>query len=205
MPDASVIAPPSSSTRRRDRVILYTGGLTPNRGISEVVEALRTWSEESWKLIIVGRKNENVARHLRAALKDRRIEYLGVIEFEKVVELMQEAQVGVVCNQKGHGYESALPNKLFEYMAAGLGVVASDFPEWESIVRASGAGVVCDPSSPQAIQRALARFLGDKTTARTAGKRGRKLVEEKFNWAEESRGLIALYGKLMAGGPEAQR
>jgi hypothetical protein len=86
---------------------------------------------------------------------------------------------------------------MFEYMAAGLPVIASDFPLWRQIVDGAGCGLLVDPLDPVAIADAMQWILEHPAGAEAMGRRGRQAVEEKYNWEREAEKLIGLYERLM--------
>jgi glycosyltransferase involved in cell wall biosynthesis len=88
----------------------------------------------------------------------------------------------------------SLPIKLFEYMAAGIPVVASDFPAWRELV--GDAGVLIDPYDVGAIAEAIDTLLGDPDTAEAMGARGREAVRERYGWEAEAERLLSLYERL---------
>ncbi|HEU4864490.1 MAG TPA: glycosyltransferase, partial [Candidatus Limnocylindria bacterium] len=89
-------------------------------------------------------------------------------------------------------------NKLFQYMAAGLPVVASDFPQVREVVVGAGCGVVVDTRRPAEIARGINALLADPESARAMGERGRRAVEERFNWATSARALLDVYRRLIS-------
>jgi glycosyltransferase involved in cell wall biosynthesis len=91
---------------------------------------------------------------------------------------------------------NAQPNKMFEYMAAGLPVVASDFPLWRKIIKSAECGLLTDPLNPAAIAEALVWLLRHPARAAQMGRNGRRAVAENYNWERESGSLIATYGEL---------
>ena len=91
------------------------------------------------------------------------------------------------------------PNKLFEYMSAGLPVVASDFPLWRSIIQEVGCGLLVDPTNPAAIAEAIRWLLERPAEAESMGLRGREAVRRIYNWENEQQKLVELYARLMSG------
>lgn len=90
----------------------------------------------------------------------------------------------------------AQPNKLFEAMAAGVPVIASDFPAWRDIIEPLQCGLLVDPMSPAAISEAMIWIMEHPKEAFDMGMRGRKAVEQTYNWQHESVTLLGIYHEL---------
>ena len=89
-----------------------------------------------------------------------------------------------------------MPQKIFEYMGAGLPVIASDFPLWRRIIGDAGCGIFVDPTSPEQIAKAIQYVLTHPFEAELMGRRGRDAVVERFNWKTEATKLVSLYKEL---------
>ncbi len=96
-------------------------------------------------------------------------------------------------------YIESFPTKLLEYMAAGLPVIASNFPLWKEIIEGNNCGLTVNPLNPREIAKAVEYLLEQSDEARKMGENGRKAVVEKYNWETESRKLIAVYEDLLKG------
>jgi glycosyltransferase involved in cell wall biosynthesis len=86
---------------------------------------------------------------------------------------------------------------MFEYMSAGLPVIASNFPLWKEIVEGNKCGICVDPMDPKAIASAIQWMIDHPEEAEEMGKNGRRAVETKYNWANESKKLVGLYQRLI--------
>jgi hypothetical protein len=98
------------------------------------------------------------------------------------------AGVGLVTLLPQPNYLESLPTKLFEYMAMGIPVLASDFPLWRRLVETSGAGRVTAPS-PGPVAEALVAMCSDPARLRRHGEAGRAAYQEHYRWEVESRNL----------------
>jgi len=83
-------------------------------------------------------------------------------------------------------------------MAAGIPVVASDFPIWRGIVDGAGCGLLVDPLDARAIAAAVQRLLKDPREAEAMGRRGREAVATRYNWTAQAEKLLAFYHTLLA-------
>lgn len=197
LPDLDAVRAGISGSERQAGLVIYTGGLTPNRGIEQVIPALVNHCSANWKLVIVGNTDEQVRGRLQPYLEDARIDFRGRVAYAEVLRLMGAAAVGIVCNQARFDYQNALPNKLFEYMAAGLPVVCSDFPQWRGLVETHRCGVLCDSSDPASIGKAIESVLVDPDGARLMGRRGQVAIEESLLLEPEVRRLRELYEEIL--------
>jgi glycosyltransferase involved in cell wall biosynthesis len=82
-------------------------------------------------------------------------------------------------------------------MAAGLPVIASNFPLWKEIVEGNACGLCADPLKPQAIAEAAEYMITHPEEAMQMGENGRKAVEQKYNWEKEAETLVSLYRRLV--------
>ena len=98
--------------------------------------------------------------------------------------------------QPAENYTDSQPIKLFEYMAAGLPVIASDFPLWINLVERNECGICVNPRDPMEVRSACEKLLQTPKLGQKMGERGRKKVEESFCWSKEEKTLIALYSSL---------
>lgn len=115
---------------------------------------------------------------------------------EELPSLTARASIGVILTQNTcQNHYFSLPNKLFEYLQAGLPVVGSDLPEIAHIIDENSVGVKVNPQDPLDIARGIKQLL-DPITYSTA-KQNSLQAAEKYHWENESRKLITAYRLLV--------
>ncbi|HST18010.1 MAG TPA: glycosyltransferase, partial [Gaiellaceae bacterium] len=169
--------------------VVYLGGVTADRGARELVEAAELVPEVT--IVLAGRVQPPA---LAQELRHERVELPGWLDRARVAEALRRARAGLLVLHPRRAYVDALPVKLFEYMAAGIPFVASDFPLWREL--ADGCGLFVHPRDPHAIAAAIQRLFDDPDEAERLGARGRELVRETYNWEHEAEQLLALYDRL---------
>ena len=110
--------------------------------------------------------------------------------------VLKSVRAGLVLFHPEPNHLEAMPQKIFEYMGAGLPVIASDFPFWRRILGESGCSLFVNPRNPQEIARAIERLLTHPGEAEEMGRRGQRAVLERFNWGPEARKLVELYQRI---------
>lgn len=185
--------------------VVYVGGVTKLRGALELVEALKILKESGYQTIaltLIGPVTPlNLDRELQHLIRQygltENVHILGPVPHEEVFGILAQSHVGVAILHPDPNYVESLPIKLFEYMAAGLPVVASNFPLWREIVEGNACGLCVNPLDPKAIAEAIEYLLTHPEEARRMGQNGRQAVEEKYNWEKEAQKLLALYEELI--------
>lgn len=187
--------------RARPPHVVYAGGVTEQRGGRKMVEAMGLVSSRlpdatlAWAGLFVPAAYETELRRLQGW---QAVDYHGLIDRTALAELFGSARAGLVVFQPSPNHIESQPNKLFEYMAAGLPVVASDFPLWREIVEKAGCGLLVDPEKPAAIADAITWLLEHPDAAEAMGRRGQVAVNEIYNWPSEAKKLTNLYRTLLS-------
>ena len=123
----------------------------------------------------------------------RNIRLLPAVEAQRIMEYLNMSTIGLISPLNLIKNAKALPTKLFEYMAAGIPTVASDFPHTADVIRKSGCGILVPPENVDGFVQAISRLLQHPEEARRMGMAGRAAFLERFNWESHEPKLRALY------------
>ena len=179
-------------------IVLYQGGFSPGRGIPELLDAIVEVTGAH--LVFLGYGRLEVALRARAARADLagRVSILPAVPPGELLDWVASADVVAIPIQGDTlNHRLATPNKLFEALAAGVPVVASDLPGMAPIVRELQAGVLVDPTSPAAIAAGIRALLEPTDVVRKATRaRIRDAAAGRYDWPSQLNRLLAEYTRL---------
>jgi glycosyltransferase involved in cell wall biosynthesis len=183
----------------RSLAAAYIGSISERRGIREILQALALLPTDSpAQMMLAGPLSpERLLTELERLPGWGRVQYLGVLDRPSVANLLSHVRLGLLLLQPEPNFVNAMPIKLFEYMAAGIPVIASDFPLWRRIVGEAGCGLLVDPQNPLAIAHATEYLLTHDAEAEGMGRRGRQAACAFYNWNSEERVLLTFYSQLL--------
>jgi glycosyltransferase involved in cell wall biosynthesis len=186
------------SVPREKNLLLYVGGITFNRGLEELIQSLSHLPD--CYLVYMGYGNHAYMQSLvelaeKTGVRDR-FAFFGPVPSDQVIHYAAGADVGVAPIANAClSYYYCSPNKLFEYMNAGLPIMASNFPELEKVVLGHEIGLTFDPADPLDIARTARQILDNPDTAQKM--RGNSLkASEFYNWSHEAIKLIDIYQRI---------
>ncbi len=183
-----------TSATDKQNEICYVGSITEERGVLYMLLAMETINA---RLNLAGIFGTTELREKCEQFSGwEKVNELGFLNRTDILKIISQSRVGLAVLKNLPNYVDAYPIKIFEYMAAGIPVVASDFPLWKEIVEGNNCGICVAPNNTKAIADGVNRLLADENLAKQMGENGKKAVKEKYNWETESLNLLSFYKKL---------
>ena len=180
----------------RDQVC-YVGAMTSIRGVPQLVDAMALTSGDV-RLALAGKFTEKATgEKCRSSAGWTKVHDHGFVGRTEVRTVMESSVAGVVTFLPAPNHVDSQPNKMFEYMSAGIPVIGSNFPLWRDILEGNECGICVDPTRPEEIAAAIDRLYSDQETGRAMGKRGRDAVLMRYNWDSEGKKLVDLYKSIL--------
>jgi glycosyltransferase involved in cell wall biosynthesis len=195
---------PSQAFRNARLTMVYAGRLSVDRGLllyPEILRSLLNLGIPS-RLLLMGVFTPEVGKRQlleRSVELAEHIEMINWVPYDAMTRTLQEADLGLSILMPEPRYVAAVPVKLFDYMAAGLPVIASNFPSVAKIVNETGCGILVDPlTSPEAIASQIATLWSEPVTAMQMGENGRQAILDRYNWEHLLERLAELYKSLLS-------
>ena len=182
----------------KKKQVCYVGGLEPNRGLSEMVKAMELTVTDA-RICIGGKFTEFAFENtVKSEMGWKRLDDQGWLDREGVKKVLNESIAGLVTLHPIVNYLDSLPVKMFEYMATGLPVIASNFPLWKQIIEGNQCGICVDPLYPKEIAEAIDYLVLHPEEAEQMGRNGQRAVQETYNWSIEEQKLLQFYRSLFS-------
>ena len=184
--------------------LLYTGSITEDRGAYYHVSILNYVDESELSGVsLVGSCNPELFKKLikNISKEERRLELNGdgkSVPFDKIIKSYSKADwlAGLAIFPKTRHYSRKRLTKFFEYMAAGLPIIYSDFPEWKAFLEPLNVGISVNPERPEEVVQAISSLKRSPELRTQMSNNGQKAVSLNYNWEREENKLFELYESL---------
>ncbi|WEJ63148.1 glycosyltransferase family 4 protein [Thiomicrorhabdus lithotrophica] len=201
-PIAGELMTVSKAGNRKSNQVCYIGAITKIRGIDEMLQAIS--SLEGVSLVLVGKFAEpNLEDSLKKTRDWENVVETGFLNREGVKDVLSNSFAGLVTLLPSPNHIDSLPNKMFEYMSAGVPIIASDFPLWKQIIDETGCGIHVNPENPEEIKTAISYLMKNPEEARKMGENGYNAILTKYNWASQLAKLNGIYETILVAGDKS--
>lgn len=175
-------------------LLIFTGILVGDRGLDVAIAGLAQLRSRSPRpaLLVIGDgpARERYEAEARARGLEHDVRFLGWIDHAELPAWLRRADVGILPFHACTHIDTTLANKLFDYMALGLPVLASDARPMRRVLAETHAGVTFRAGDAAGFASAAAALLGDAAARRTMGECGRKAAAETYNWSRDADRLL---------------
>ncbi len=173
------------------KIILHLGAADEGRGMEQIIEATKYLPKNYILVFMGGGKIEN---ELKQIIKEtdlrKRVIFLPAVPQEQIQETIKYADLGLALTEKvSLSYYLSLPNKIFQYIAAEVPILGSNFPEYKKIILREQIGRVVDPSRPKLIAQKITEMI-KKDQQKKFHQNLEGLAKEKYNWNIEAKKLL---------------
>jgi glycosyltransferase involved in cell wall biosynthesis len=175
--------------------LAYVGSFTENRGILQMVQSLGSldvklnlggiWHSPTFKKQVMRQKGW------------QKVEDWGYLDRPGVIDLLGRSRIGLSLLHPIPSYKMNYSVKVFEYMAAGIPIITSNFPIFRNVVEKEDCGLCVNPLDVDAIIQAINFLLKRPGEAKAMGERGRLAAQKKYNWETEAGKLLSFYEQIL--------
>jgi len=170
-------------------VIIYQGALNMGRGLESMVKAMQYLEHILFQIYGSGPMEKYLKSLVTRLNLDDRVEFMGRVPFDELRQHTRQASLGISIEENlGLNYYYSLPNKLFDYIQAGVPVLVSNLPEMRAIVDRYGVGEVLENHEPVILADQVRRMMEDQLK-RMEWKKNLKMAAEELCWEDEAEKL----------------
>ena len=183
--------PPDIEILKARYSVIYTGGITPDRGLSVVIEAIPRVVKEikDFLFVIVGSgfEVENLKRQIGKSGLEAYVKWVGWVAHDSLYEYIKASRIGIIPHHVTDHIDTTIPNKIYDYMACGIPVIASDAAPMKRILAEEKCGRAFKSGNAESLADAI---IGIHHDPGALGERGKGAIMEKYNWENDARVMI---------------
>lgn len=181
-----------------DLILIFQGsGLNIDRGGEELIDAISITPGVTLFVVGSGDILDVMKQKVMENNISDRVIFIPKLSWENMMRYTKGADVGISIDKDTNlNYYFSLPNKLFEYISAGLAVITSALPEVKKMVEDNRCGIVLNTSSPEEISRSI-KILRDDRQLLYDLKKNSRIASEKINWENESKKIYSFYKNIL--------
>lgn len=192
--DADYFRPAIKKSAKNDRnTVLFVGSFITKKGIYDLIEAAKILTfryDIKLDYVLVG--DGPLKDILKSRVKKYGLEgyfsFPGFLDRQALLTAYHQAKIFIFPS-----YHEGLPTVVLEAMSCGVPVVTTNVPGNRDLVRDGDTGLIVKPHEPEELAAAVRILFSDQEMCKRLGERGRKLVEEHYNWSKVAREFVKTY------------
>ena len=178
-------------------LILQGTGINVDRGGEELIDAVAITEKVSLLIIGSGDKIEFLTKKVKELGLAERVKFIHPLPWENLMKYTRSIDAGLSLDKNSNmNYKFSLPNKLFDYLSAGLAVIASDLPEISKILSEYKCGIIIPEVNKEEISNAIKK-LRDNRELLSELKQNSVIASKSINWENESLKVEELYRSII--------
>ena len=183
------------------RIALYQGRLQADRGLDKLVHAAPILEKDSI-IVLMGEGDRPTTKLLEELIASEgvadRVKIIPSVPYEELLSWTASADIGLVLYTPDYSLavKLMLPNKLFEYVMAGLPVLATQLDAVEEIIQTYDVGRIVPSAESKDIGAAINAMLADREALTRMSRNALEAAERDLCWEKESKQLICLYQEI---------
>lgn len=176
--------------------LIYGGGFHRGYGIEKIIKIPEKTDIE---LILLGGGTilEDIRTSVASSNCSERVTFIDAVPHNQFIFELSKFDAGIILMGRGSNNEIGTPNKLYDYMMAGLPIIASDLPGMRRVIESVGCGILVDPDDMPGLVKAVKHLAVNPAVRKEMAANGRRAAMEKYNWEKEGEKLVALYDGLV--------
>ncbi|MCX6326654.1 MAG: glycosyltransferase [Bacteroidia bacterium] len=179
-------------------LLIYQGtGINIDRGVEELIEAVHKTGNVSLLVVGAGDNLEALKTMVKEMDIAERVKFIPKLQWKELIRYTKSADAGISLDKNTNlNYKFSLPNKLFDYISAGIPVIASDLTEVKNIILENRCGMIIPEVTPEEISKALIELRDDRCLLSEL-KKNSIIASESVNWENESSKVVEFYNKVI--------
>ncbi|MGH0590362.1 glycosyltransferase family 4 protein [Bacillus mycoides] len=183
---------------------IYVGDIVIDRnvfGMLDLVSELKNRGYRDFQLKLIGPISTSLSIELTSYIKkigiEEEVRFYGRLPYSEIWDHYRNAHIGLCLLLPHPNYLHSLATKIYEYMAAGLPSIVSDFPDWRALILETNSGITANPYDISEIADVAEKIMNNPLLYIKLGESGRDAFEQQYNWDSEARKLEQLYKQLL--------
>ena len=176
-------------------ILFYGGGVTEHRGLQDFLMALSELKDLNIKFWVVG--DGSYLQDLKQMANELKVEdkiiFWGWKNLEEMMNLMHEANVLLIPHYKSAHTDTTIPHKLFQYMATGKPILATNCRPIERVINETEAGIIYEFNNQKSLISSLLKLYSNWKGKKVGQTEGINFIKSKYNWTFDGRNLINIY------------